>query len=166
MTHIFGVSKSKLADHQGYYRGVWARMALGIPARLQSGPCPAPATSLQSHGVWWAQGGGGVKNLLPSQALLLGGPSVERAAPGGILELERQGPASQRGPEASAITCSTLSRRVSPLLKELSLLPCSILTSSYSSPPNTTFVRFLSHSETFSTSLLFINLSQTPCLGI
>ena len=30
MTHVFGVSKSKLADHQGYYGGVWARMALGI----------------------------------------------------------------------------------------------------------------------------------------
>lgn len=39
-----------------------------------------PATSLQSLGVWWARGGSGVGNLLPSQALLLGGPSVERAA--------------------------------------------------------------------------------------
>lgn len=138
MTCIFGVSKSKLAGHQRYYREVWARTALGISARLQYGHCPAPATSLQSRGVWWAQGGGGVRNLLLSQVLLLGNPSVERAAPRDILELERQGPASQHDPEA--VTCSALSRKVGPLPKELSLLPSSILTFLYSTPPNTEFV--------------------------
>lgn len=166
MTHTFGVSRSKLTGHQGSYRGVWARMALGIPARLQYGPCSAPATSLRSLGVWWRRGGGGVRNLLPSQALLLEAPQWR-----GLLGPQKHLRAGKArpcltGPEASAITCSTLSRKVSPLPKDLSLLPCSILTSSYSSPPNTALGRFLSHSKTFSTSLLFIGLSQTPCPGI
>lgn len=72
------VSKSRLADHQGCYGGVWARRALGISARLQCGPCPSPATCIQFLGGGGGHAGDG--NPLPSQALLLRGPTVEDTA--------------------------------------------------------------------------------------
>lgn len=139
------VSKSRLADHQGCYGGVWARRALGISGRLQCGPCPSPATCIQFLGGGGGHAGDG--NPLPSQALLLRGPTVEDTA--GLQEASQ----SWKGeslPHNVALRLQLFPAlpfpgQQTPYPKGSASFPDPSRTSSYSSLPNIALVRPISH---------------------